>query len=135
MKADIGFFQEQQPNGKISNSLMRALVMIPMVFAAIYLLTSLYTYNIEINTLLSYLHDKIISQESYIAMRNSLKPLDWIILGSLITLALGGKVFQKAQENKAITDEIKDTPTEVKLAQVKVEEIKAEKLPDKSATG
>jgi len=105
MKADIGFFQEQQPNGKIADSEMRLLVSVPMIMAFLYLIGSLYMYHLEINKLLLYLHDKVITEASYIAMRNSLSPVNWIILGSLITLALGGKLYQKGQENSALADE------------------------------
>jgi len=126
MKADIGFFQEQQPNGLISNSEMRLLVAAPMVFAAIYIISSLFMYYNEVQTLLFYLARRIITQQSYIAMRATLEPINWYILGSMIVLALGGKVYQKGQENKALDNEMKATPDDVKLEKIKLEETKEE---------
>jgi hypothetical protein len=104
-KADIGFFQEQQPNGKIANSEMRLLVATPIVMAFIYLIYSLYMNYIEVTKLLVYLHDRILTGTTYLPLREGLKPVDYIVLGSLIGLSLGGKIYQKGQENKALANE------------------------------
>ena len=120
-KVDIGFFQEQQPNGLIANSLMRGMIIIPLIFGAVYLAFSIQAYWNESNQLLHYLQLKIITSESYLAMRAQLKIVDWIVLGSLISLSLGGKIIQKGVEAKSLNDEIKETPVEVKIIKAQSE--------------
>lgn len=106
MKAEIGFFQEQQPNGVIANSSTRILVWIPMIIAVIYSVSSINIYYTECMTLLAYLHQGIIKFDSFMAMRDKLTAIDWKIVCSLITISLGGKAYTKIQEIKATNSEL-----------------------------
>ena len=131
-KSDIGMWQEQQPNGKIATSLTRASLTIPLLMGVFYMAFVLWEHHQQFIILLSYLKDGIIDKASFVAISSTLKTVDYVVLGSLLGITFGVKLFQKGQENKAIDNEQKTTPNEVKVIQAKTEQIVAEKLPDQN---
>jgi len=120
-RSDIGAFQEQQPNGKIATSWTRITLTVPLLMAVAYLFFVLWEHHTQFNTILDFLKAGIIDKGSFVAISSVLKTVDYVVLGSLLSITFGVKLFQKGQENKALDNEIKETPTEVKLEQLKTE--------------
>jgi len=131
-KSDVGFFQEQQPNGLVADSLMRLMTFLPLVAALLYLFITQWTYYSQVSLLMGFLKANIIDKATYVTIISTIKTTDYVLFSSLIGVAFTSKLIQKGQEIKAITDEQKATPESVKLAQVQVEQTKADKLPDQT---
>ena len=105
MKSNIGFLQEQQPNGLIANSSMRAMVWLPLVAAIGYLFITIINHQILTLEAMEMLKNHIIDNSAYLAMTATFKAVDYVILNTLLGWSFGSKLYQKAQETKSLKDE------------------------------
>ncbi len=121
MKSDIKLFQEQQPNGKIATSWTRISLGVPLLMAVGYLIFTLWEHHRQMDIIFGFLKDKLIDQAAFIAIAATLKTTDYVVLGSLLGITFGVKLFQKGQENKAMDNEMKETPDEVKIVKAQAE--------------
>lgn len=106
MKADIGFHQEQQPNGKIANSWMRKWESIFGVMTLIYLAISCYFYFTARAVLITAVVAKTIDGSTYSSIMLTLNVVDLTVFIIMVTATFAPKALQKFAEMKT---GVKDT--------------------------
>lgn len=110
MKADIGFHQELQPDGKIANSWMRKWESIFGIVTVLYFAVSCYSF-LSLRAKLVYaLLDKVISEQTYNSVMLTLTLVDITVFVMLLVATFAPKVVQKFAEMKLGVKP--DNPTE-----------------------
>jgi hypothetical protein len=100
-KADVGFLQEEQPNGKIANSTVRVMSYLALLGLAVYMYFANYYYEKHFNTFVDLVSRDLITQETFTAtLMQQGKYEEWIIM-LFFSAAFAPKVIQKFIETKA----------------------------------
>jgi hypothetical protein len=99
-KADIGTFQELQPNGKIAESWTRKLSAVTFVFLWVYTAFSCYSYETHFNKYTDMVTSKAISEQSFNLSVSELKMINWDVFLILIVATVAPKIVQKFAEYK-----------------------------------
>jgi hypothetical protein len=106
MKAKIGFFQELQADGSVSDSFIRGLSALFFVLLCGFVILSYLSYKTNVAEFTKLLRDKVITEQSFNVLFTQTKMIDWDILLLLVTATVAPKVIQKFAEAKT---GIKDT--------------------------
>jgi hypothetical protein len=111
MKAEVGFFQELQPNGIVANSFIRGLEALFFVLLCIYVFLSFRSYHSNIDEFILLLKNKCITEQSFNVLILQTKPMDWDILLLFITATVAPKVIQKFAEMRTGVKDSTETIT------------------------
>jgi hypothetical protein len=105
-KVKIGFLQEFQSDGTISNSFMRLLEALFFILLCAYVYLSSHSYETHFQEYVKLLTSKCISEQSFNMLTSQLKRIDWDIFAILVIASVVPKAIQKFAEVKT---GIKDT--------------------------
>jgi hypothetical protein len=108
MKARVGFWQELQVDGSVSNSFMRLLESFFFGLLCSYTFFSFQSYATHFADYVKLLRDKCITEQSFNMLISQLKHVDWDIFTILVIATVVPKAIQKFAELKT---GIKDTET------------------------
>jgi hypothetical protein len=104
MKAEVGFLQELQSNGKVANSLMRGISALLIITAITYLFVQLTKEYTATTYLWELLKNRIIDNSTYLVMKADVPRVDWTIFSTILGGGIGGKIVQKFGEASPVNN-------------------------------